>query len=132
MKLAYHIDQLIAIESEAGYFDLHNCYQVVGAHQVGTRCYIGFDKDVGDWVKAEDPAHLTLVFEQVTFFQLSHGLQFPAWLEHIGFKEPEELDVEWLMEEPGAGPVHMVLGLGDEAFIRIGAATSFCLIGLPV
>ena len=130
MKFAYTIDQTIAIENEAGYFDLHNCYQVVSARQVGNVCYVGFDKSVGSWVKPEAPAHLTLIFEQATYFQLSEGLEFPTWLEFIGFKEPEDHDPEWFMEAPGDDPVHIVLGLGDEAFIRIGAAVSFCLTAL--
>ena len=110
MKLTYTIDQTIAIESEAGYFDLHNCYHVVSARQMGNVCYVGFDKSSGSWVNPEDPAHLTMVFEQAAYFQLSQGLEFPAWLEFIGFKEPEDHDPEWFMEAPEDKPVHIVLG----------------------
>lgn len=129
MKLAYTIDQLIALDTEAGYFDLHNCYNVVRVHQEGGQCYVGFAKLTGDWVKPTEPAYLTLVFEQVTFLQLSEGLQLPTGLEFIGFKEPEESDMTWFMQQPGSQPVHLVLMLDDEAFIRIGATASYCLPG---
>jgi hypothetical protein len=129
MKLAYTIDQTIAIENEAGYFDLHNCYDVVGARQEGSRCYVEFDKTSGSWVRPEDPAHLTLAFEQATYFHLSEELEFPTGLELIGFTVPEDHDPEWFMEEPGDEPVHMVLMLDDDAFIRIGAALCRCLTG---
>lgn len=129
MELAYSIDQLIALDTAAGYFDLHNCYDVVRVHRAGTTCYVGFAKLTGEWVKPTEPAYLTLVFEQTTFLQLSEGLHFPAGLEYIGFKEPQELDMTWFMPQPGSGPVHLVLGLDDDAFIRIGATASYCLYG---
>jgi hypothetical protein len=127
MKLAYTLDQSIALESAAGYFDLHNCYDVVSAHQAGTRGYVSFAKVAGEWVKPEEPAHLMLVFEQVSFFHLSEGLHFPTSLEFIGFKEPAEQDMESFMAQPGSELAHLVLGLDDDAFIRVGATVSFCL-----
>jgi hypothetical protein len=90
MELAYIIDQLIALDTAAGYFDLHNCYKVVRVHHEGTKCSVEFAKLEGEWVKPTEPAYLTLVFEQVTFLQLSEGLQLPIGLENIGFKEPAE------------------------------------------
>jgi hypothetical protein len=127
MEVAYMIDQLIALDTEAGYFDLHNCYDVVQVRSEGTKCSVGFAKLTGDWVKPTEPASLTLVFEQVTFVQLSEGLHLPTGVELIGFKQPEELDMTWFMPQPGCGPVHLVLMLDDDAFIRIGAASSYCL-----
>lgn len=129
MELAYLIDQLVALETVTGYFDLHNCYEVVRVHREGTTCSVEFAKLAGEWVKPTDPAYLTLVFEQVTFLQLSGGLHLPIGLELIGFKEPAVLELEWFMPQPGHEPVHMVLMLDDDAFIRIGAATSYCLPG---
>jgi hypothetical protein len=129
MELAYIIDQLIALDTAAGYFDLHNCYEVVLVHYEGTKCSVGFAKLAGEWVKPTDPAYVTLIFEQVSFLQLSEGLQLPIGLEHIGFKEPAESEIVWFMPQPGNEPVHMVLMLDDEAFIRIGAVSSYCLPG---
>jgi hypothetical protein len=129
MELAYIIDQLIALDTAAGYFDLHNCYKVVRVHREGTKCSVEFAKLEGEWVKPTEPAYLILVFEQVTFLQLSEGLKLPIGLENIGFKEPAESELVWFMPQPGSEPVHMVLMLDDEAFIRIGASTSYCLPG---
>lgn len=129
MKFAYTIEQTIAIVSAAGYFDLHNCYELVSARQVGDECYVAFDKLSGSWVKPEEPAHLTLVFEQVTYFHVSEGLTFPVGVEFIGFKAPEDHDLEWFMLAPEGEQAHLLLGLDDDAFIRIGAGSSFCLIG---
>jgi hypothetical protein len=97
MEFAYTIDQSIALDTAPGYFDFHNCYDVVRVHHTGTTCYVGFAKLTGEWVKPAEPAYLTLVFEQTTFLQLSEGLQFPTSLEYIGFKEPQELDMTWFM-----------------------------------
>jgi hypothetical protein len=129
MELAYLIDQLIALDTAAGYFDLHNCYEVVRMHYEGTTCSVEFAKLVGEWVKPTDPAYLTLIFEQVSFLQLSDGLHLPIGLESIGFKEPQEVDMTCFMPQPGSEPIQMVLMLEDEAFIRMGAAASHCLPG---
>lgn len=129
MELAYTIDQLIALDTAVGYFDLHNCYDVARVHCAGTTCYVGFVKLTGEWIKPAEPAYLTLVFEQTTFLQLSEGLQLPTGLEFIGFKEPAVSEMMWFMPQPGSGPVHLVLGLDNEAFIRIGATASYCLDG---
>lgn len=40
MELAYTIDQFIALDTAAGYFDLHNCYDVARVHREGTTCYV--------------------------------------------------------------------------------------------
>ncbi|RZK32428.1 MAG: hypothetical protein EOO61_16925 [Hymenobacter sp.] len=127
MKLAYTLDQFSALESAAGYFDLHNCYDVVHAHCTGDRSYVRFEKIAGEWVKPEAPAHLTLVFEQVSFFQVSEGLQFPIGLDFIAFKELADQDLTCFMAQPGNDPVHLLLGLDNDAFIRIGATSAFCL-----
>jgi hypothetical protein len=130
MELAYTIDQFTALDTAAGYFDLHNCYDVARVHCEGTTCYVGFAKLTGEWVKPTEPAYLTLVFEQTTFLQLREGVHLPTGLEFIGFTEPAEAEMRWFMPQPGCGPVHLVLGLDKEAFIRIGAASSYCLSGL--
>jgi hypothetical protein len=129
MELAYLIDQLIALDTAGGYFDLHNCYEVVRVYREGTMCSVEFAKLTGEWIKPTEPACLTLVFKQVCFLQLNEGLHLPIGLESIGFKEPQELDMTCFMPPPGSEPVHMVLLLDDEAFIRIGAATAYCLPG---
>ncbi|MGI4736209.1 MAG: hypothetical protein ACRYG7_13615 [Janthinobacterium lividum] len=130
MELAYTIDQFIALDTAAGYFDLHNCYDVARVHCEGTTCYVSFAKLTDEWVKPTEPAYLTLVFEQTTFLQFSEGFQLPTGLEFIGFKELAEAEMRWFMPQPGCGPVHLVLGLDNESFIRIGAAVSYCLAGL--
>lgn len=131
MKLNHRLDQLIALQSGQGYFDLHNDYELVSALRDSTRCYLHFVKRTVNWVKAPDPSHLALVFEQVQYFQQSEGLQLPNSIQEIGFKEPNSLDVDWFMELSEAGTDHLLFRLEDDQFIRIGAEASFLLTSNP-
>lgn len=67
MELAYTIDQLTALDTAAGYFDLHNCYDVARVHREVTTCYVCFAKLTGEWVKPTEPAYLTSCSQVVTF-----------------------------------------------------------------
>lgn len=127
MKLTYTLDQFIALQSGKGYFDLHNKYELVSALRDGTWCYLHFVKRTAEWVKAADPSHLALVFKQVKYFQQSEELQLPNSIEEIGFKEPNDLDIDWFMELPEGEADHILFRLEDDQFIRIGASTSFLL-----
>ena len=127
MKLNYTLDQFIALQSGKGYFDLHNDYELVSAQRDGTQCYLHFVKRTATWVKVPDPSHLALVFEQVQYYQQSEGLQLPNSIQEIGFKEPNDLDVDSFMELPEAETDHILFRLEDDQFIRIGATASFLL-----
>ena len=131
MKLTYTLDQCIALQSSQGYFDLHNDYELVSALRDSTWCYLHFVKRTANWVKAPDPSHLALVFEQVQYFQQSEGLQLPNSIQEIGFKKPNDLDLDWFMELPEAETDHLLFWLEDDQFIRIGAEASFLLISNP-
>ena len=131
MKLTYTLDQMIALQSGKGYFDLHNDYELVSALRDGARCYLHFVKRTAKWVKAPDPSHLALVFEQVDYFQQSEGLQLPNSIQEIGFKEPDDLDVDWFMELPEAETDHILFRLEEDHFIRIGAVASLLLTSSP-
>ena len=131
MKLTYTLDQMIALQSGKGYFDLHNDYELVSALRDGARCYLHFVKRTARWVKSPDPSHLALVFEQVQYFQQSEEMQLPTSIQEIGFKEPNDLDVDSFMELPEAETDHLLFRLEDDQFIRIGAAASFLLTSAP-
>ncbi|MDO7846826.1 hypothetical protein Q5H92_10695 [Hymenobacter sp. M29] len=131
MKLAYTLDQMIALQSGGGYFDLHNNYELVSALHDGDRGYLHFVKRTAAWVKGADPSHLAVAFEQVSHFQVSEGMPLPTSVQEIGFKEPGDLDTDSWMLEPGVGPVHMLFRVEDDHFIRIGAETSFLLTSWP-
>lgn len=131
MQLAYTLDQMIALQSGGGYFDLHNDYELVSALLDGSRGYLHFVKRADSWVKVADPSHLAVVFEQVTHFQVSQVMTLPTSIEEIGFKDPNDADIDSWMLAPGEGPVHMLFRLQDDHFIRIGAVTSFLLTSGP-
>ena len=132
MKLTYTLDQFIALQSGKGYFDLHSDYELVSALCDSARCYLHFVKRTAKWVKAADPSHLALMFEQVQYFQQSKGLQLPNSIEEIGFKESDDLDVDCFMELPEAETDHILFRLEDDHFIRIGAEASFLLTSNPI
>lgn len=127
MKLTYRLDQFIALQSGDSYFDLHSDYELVSALREGDRCYLYFVKRTADWVKVPDPTHLALVFEQVQYFQQSEGTQMPTSVEEIGFKEPDDFDIDWFMEQPEGDTDHILFRLEEDQFIRIGAEASFLL-----
>jgi hypothetical protein len=127
MKLTYTVDQFIALQQGASYFDLHNNYELVSVLRDGTQCNLHFTKRTAAWVKATDPSKLALVFEQVQYFQQSVALRLPTSVEEIGFKVPSDPDIEWFMEQPEGEVAHMLFRLEDDHFIRIGAEVSFLL-----
>lgn len=127
MKFTYTLDQFIALQQGASYFDLHNNYELVSALHDDARCYLHFAKQTATWVKVADPSHLAIVFEQVHYFQQSASLQLPASIEEIGFKSPDDLNINWFMEHPEGEAAHILFRLEDDQFIRIGAEASFLL-----
>jgi hypothetical protein len=131
MKLAYTLDQMIALRSGSDYFDLHNDYKLVSALRDASHVYLHFVKRADSWVKVADPSHLAVVFEQVTHFQVSQGMTLPTGIEEIGFKEPDDGDVDSWMLVPSESPAHMLFRLQDDHYIRIEAVTSFLLTSGP-
>jgi hypothetical protein len=127
MQLTYLLDQLIALQSGAGYFDLHSDYELVSALREGTWGYLHFVKRTAPWIKAPDPLHLSLVFEQVHYFHLSQGLRLPTSVEEMGWKEPSDADPDSFMQQPSGESSHLLFRLEAEHFIRIGAQTSSLL-----
>jgi hypothetical protein len=127
MKFTYTLDQFIALQQGASYFDLHNNYELVSALHNDARCYLHFAKRTATWVKVADPSHLAIVFGQVHYFQQSAALQLPASIEEIGFKAPDDLNINWFMEHLEGEAAHILFRLEDDQFIRIGAEASFLL-----
>ncbi|TDN39134.1 hypothetical protein E4631_24125 [Hymenobacter sp. UV11] len=127
MQLTYALDQFIALQRGKHYFDLHNDYELVSVLRDSARCYLHFVKRTAKWVKAPDPSHLALVFEHVQYFQQSEGLELPNSVQEIGFKEVNDLDVDWFMQLPRAETDHILFRLEDDQFIRIGAEASYLL-----
>jgi len=132
MKLAYTLDQSIALEIGKHYFDLHNDYELVSAIHDRTRCYLSFVKREAKWVKDQDPTHLIVVFEQVTFFQVSVGTRLPNSIEEIGFKGPDDWDLDWFSQTSDAETMHILFRLEADEFVRIGAGSSLVLTNLLV
>ncbi|RFP64384.1 hypothetical protein D0N36_14440 [Hymenobacter lapidiphilus] len=127
MELAYTIEQSIELHTDGRWVDLHNDYDLVSALCEGSRAYLHFVKRTADWVKATDPDHLALVFEQIDYFERSQGTLLPTGIEEIGFKEPEDPDLDWLMGQLEVPEAHILFRLYGDEYIRIGAVKSFLL-----
>jgi hypothetical protein len=127
MQLTYLLDQLIALQSGASYFDLHSDYELVSALRQGTWGYLHFVKRTAPWVKASDPLLLAVVFEQVHYFQQSEELQLPTSVEEIGWKEPGDTDPDSFREQPSDESSHLLFRLEADHFLRIGAQASYLL-----
>lgn len=126
MRLTYTLDQFIALQQGASYFDLHNNYELVSALHDDAWCYLHFAKRTATWVEAADPSHLALVFEQAHYFQQSAGLQLPTSIEEIGFKAPDDLDTEWFMGHPEGEAAHILFRLEDDQFAEASFLLASC------
>jgi hypothetical protein len=127
MQLTYLLDQLIALQSGDSYFDLHSDYELVSARRQGAWGYLQFIKRTAAWVKASDPLHVSLVFEQVHYFQQSAGLRLPTSVEEIGWKEPGDTDPDSFMKQPADESSHLLFRLEADHLLRIGAQASYLL-----
>lgn len=122
----------IAIQLNGTYYDVHNDYNFIGLMKNDTTktAVLFFEKKMASWVNSEAPKYLLLFFYGLNFFELSIiDVVLPAKLEEIGFKDPTDFDIDWLISNQNEQDnLHIIFRLEGDGFIRIGGEKSECVI----
>ncbi len=121
MKKNFMIGQSIEIVKSDKFYDLHNTYDFVGITLKGNsrRLQIFFEPNP-EYGKGQPPVLLN--FEEIDYLEFSpnFGAQVICGLDEIGYKEPEDRDDDWLMDEQQATPNdHLFFRLDDCSFISV-------------
>ena len=116
MQKNFEIDNSIAIKNVNYYYDLHNCYDLIGL-ELNWRIkhlVIRFNKVQGEWIKADDPHVIEMHFNDVSYLEISNGffLKSKYSIDEIGFKKPGDRNYDWLLREDQSD-------LNDHLFLRM-------------
>jgi len=121
MKKGFRIGQSNEIVKSGKIYDLHNLYDFVGIILKGKerRLQILFDPNLEH---GKDQLSISLNFEEIDYLEFSpnFGARVISGLEEIGYKNPEDRDDEWLMDEQQAtSSDHLFFRLDGGDFIRV-------------
>ncbi len=121
MKKSFVIGQSIELIKAGKVYDLHNTYDFVGITLIGKirRLQVYFEPNP-EYGKGKPT--VSLIFEEIYYLEFSHnfGAQVISGLDEIGYKNPEDHDDEWLMDEQQATlDDHLFFRLDDGNFIRV-------------
>lgn len=130
MKKNFKIDQLIALENESGYYDLHNCYMLssIIVDYSKRNISISFTKINPidhKWVNESDPNLLIISFSNIHHFSSSTNFMTEnenLSIEEVAYKEPEDFNISYFIPEELSKPDHHLLFLLENGnHIRIYA-----------
>ena len=82
---------LIALEVDGKYLDLHNNYDFKGFIQDSSAIEIKWAIAKGDWVPSNIPSQLTLKIEDISYFEQRGDLSGVKDIEELGFFENSTL-----------------------------------------
>lgn len=121
MQKGFEIGQSNEVIKGGKIYDLHNQYDLIGVLMLGKarRLRLFFEPNA-EHGKGNCPIFLD--FEQLDFIEFSpnFGTRIISGLDEIGYKNPEDRDDEWLMDERQATPDdHLYFRLDGVDFIRI-------------
>ncbi|HKP68703.1 MAG TPA: hypothetical protein VJV05_05430 [Pyrinomonadaceae bacterium] len=126
MNRSFAVPDSIAIQVEDRYLDLHNDFHLarIGRNEGECEIMLVFEKESGEWVHRTDPAIFHICFNGVT--HLKHSFEeldsVPAEVDEIGFKNPDDANYDWLMDEDEAEPTdHLVFRFVNDEYLRIFA-----------
>jgi hypothetical protein len=130
MKKSYHITSGILLAWYNQQADIHNCYtlQEITVDAEHKRLAVRFA--ITDFGKQNhsNPPLVILNFAGVTYSYISPTLlaQNGQTLDEIGFKESDDTDINWLIQDEKSSPDHdMVLRFINDDFVRVRAEDSF-------
>lgn len=128
MHKNFKIAQSISIEGEGFYYDLHNNYDFsnLQLNTINNFALISFIKTKGDWVPSENPPNLVLSFSGLEYIYFSKGffINQSKNIEELGYKEIENENLDWLIQEDKFLPEHhLVIRFDNDEFIRIYGET---------
>ena len=121
MKKAFLLGQSNEVIKDSKVYDLHNQYDFSGIvlKWDDRRLKVLFNPrtDYGDM-----GAPISLVFNEIDYLELDldFGSRVIQNLDEMGYKNPDDQDDEWLLDEQQATPKdHLFIRLEDNNFIRV-------------
>jgi len=121
MKKGFEIGQSNEVIKADKIYDLHNMYNFIGVVLIAKdrRLHILFEPNP-EYGKSQLP--ILLSFEEIDYLEFSpnFGTRIISGLDEIGYKNPEDRDDEWLMDEQQATcNDHLFFRMDGGDFIRI-------------
>lgn len=121
MKKTFEIGQSNELIKAGKIYDLHNMYDFIGLvlKAKGRQLDLLF-KPNPEYGKDQLP--ISLNFEQIDYLELSpnFGTRVISGLDEMGYKNPEDCEDEWLMDEQQAiCSDHLFFRMDDGDFIRV-------------
>ena len=136
MKRNFKIDQMIAIVTDSGYYDMHNNYDFLRYHltaDVNKRLDLFFERTNGDWINESDPQKITVTFTNIYYLKLNLSFFDEAFddkmtltdlngIDCIAFKEAGDTDMNSFAEEKYSEEnYHIIFYIDDMNYIRVYA-----------
>ena len=122
MKKTFIIDQSIALQVGNAYYDLHNMYDFMALHIKPKESLVVMKFKKILHVSMDKPHQIQLSFNDVDFFEISSKIMQVKTmnLSEIGYKYPEDNDLDWLLNEDENSIVnHMIFRFEGDEYIRI-------------
>jgi hypothetical protein len=116
---------LIGLEAEAGYIDLHNNYHFVGYSESGGSATLSWQRLSEQWVSAQEPSSVSLVFSAVSHLE-RRGMPSGTLMEFGFFPNESRGPVEYNGHHtPSTGCELLVARFegGAELAVLAGSAT---------
>lgn len=121
MKKNFEIGQSNEIIKADEIFDLHNLYDFVGIFLKGDsrQLRILFEPNLEH---ATDEPPLSFNFEAIDYLEFSpnFGAKIISGLDELGYKNPKDRNIEWLIDEKHSTPEdHLFFRMDGGDFIRV-------------
>ena len=123
MKMNFSLSDAVAIQAGSEYYDLHNCFDLVGLTVSFTERKVevqfGFSNRSGCEKIATD---LIISFFDVDYVDFSSGIlrNMIRDISELGYKKPDDFDHDWLMSEDQKSETdHFFIRLSGDEYIRV-------------
>ncbi len=133
MDKNFVVDNAVAIDIEGSLYDLHNFYDfkelnIDAAIKVVSLLFVINSQTVKDRQMYEK---VSIKFRGVQYFELSQNFvsKITCDLEEIGYKNPGDMDVDWLIDEnKSVESDHIFFRFANDEFIRIYSKEAYCSV----
>lgn len=135
-KVNFLVDNNYALDVDGRHIDLHNNFDFENVEYSikKNRVSVSWVKTIGDWVQADEPEHVRIVFENVLFFKIQTGSSGThkdrRTLSFIGYLHPEDVELMdgCLDESEATFTYHMIFVFEDGLAIKIFSDKATCLL----
>lgn len=120
MNKGFEIGQNNEIIKAGKIYDLHNLYDFIGLVLKPRESRLRLLFEPNSYGKGESP--ISLIFEGINYLEFSPnlGTRSISGLDEMGYKNPEDHDYEWLMDEQQAtSSDHLFFLMDGGDFVRV-------------